>query len=62
MVMTLTPETQQLLDKTVENIVNQFDGNIKHATISAQQVKQAVSDASDRWWWGLVVNKLKSLK
>lgn len=60
--MTLTPETQQLLDKTVENIVNQFDGNIKYATISAQQVKQAVSDASDRWWWGLVVNKLKSLK
>lgn len=60
--MTLTPETQQLLDKTVENIINQFDGNIKYAITSAQQVKQAVSDASDRWWWGLVVNKLKSLK
>jgi len=59
--MTLTPETQQLLDKTVENIVNQFDGNIKHAMISAQQVKQTVSDSSDRWWWGLIVNKLKSL-
>jgi hypothetical protein len=59
--MTLTPETQQLLDETVENIINQFNGNIKNAILSAQRIKQTVSDASDKWWWGLIVNKLQSL-
>ena len=59
--MTLTPETQQLLDETVENIINQFNGNIKNAIISAQRIKQTVNDASDKWWWGLIVNKLQSL-
>jgi hypothetical protein len=60
--MTLTPDTQQLLDKTVKNIVNQFDGNIEHAMIASGLVKRTVSDASDKWWWGLIVNKLQSLK
>jgi hypothetical protein len=59
--MTLTPEAQQLLDETVENIISQFNGNIKNATLSAQRIKQTVSDASDKWWWGLIVNKLQSL-
>jgi hypothetical protein len=59
--MTLTPEAQQLLDETVENIISQFNGNIKNAILSAQRIKQTVSDASDKWWWGLIVNKLQSL-